>query len=252
MPRISSGIDVVDPSDAPTLTSLTDEELLIAFDEGDSDALGELARRYNQRFSKIVGHRDPDLRDLNLVEDVVQQLWLILIRRKTSGFNPALGTACSYLEAILVRDAIRDVRALHARVGQRTRFQATSGSGENQGSRRPFPVSLDQHREGDDEGYSLLETISDSSAEDALTRVEERADATIQVERIFIIADQSASRPSEGASVREALQLIYEHAQSHRTDVTMRDVAKQLGVDRTTIARRIARLVSQLPIAKAA
>jgi hypothetical protein len=57
---------------------------------------------------------------LDLVEDVIQQSWLLLFAHPAGAFRPERGTARSFIDGI-VRNAARDVRASYAPPGWPTR-----------------------------------------------------------------------------------------------------------------------------------
>lgn len=97
----------------------------------------DLPRRLDRPLQRHARAQAGDLEKRALIEDVIQQTWLILVRRGPRKVNPA-GNAVAFAKAVLRTSAVRDVRAAHAPPGQRTRRREEDGDRS-----RPPVISLD-------------------------------------------------------------------------------------------------------------
>lgn len=108
----------------PTLTThfqnLTDTDLLVAFLNGDRDAKNELPRRLHEKLIGKVYHLAPDLVRRDLQEDVVQQMWELLLQMKPDSYDPERSAPMTFLSKLLLR-ARRDVYVQNTPPGARTR-----------------------------------------------------------------------------------------------------------------------------------
>lgn len=99
----------------------SDEELMEAFLDGDPVARAELPKRFGPRLQSIARRTDVRLTRLGLDEDIVQQVYLLLLTRPPGHFDRARGDGVwGYLKA-MVRLATRDLLAQYAPPGMRTR-----------------------------------------------------------------------------------------------------------------------------------
>lgn len=113
-------------------------ELVLGFLAGDADARDALPRELGKRLLWAAGRLAPDLRKRELHEDVVQQMYLLLLKRPEDHFDPDRGTAWSYLETQL-RLAARDVRSDEALAGE-ARRPARGETGEFPDTPPPLPL----------------------------------------------------------------------------------------------------------------
>jgi DNA-directed RNA polymerase specialized sigma24 family protein len=84
------------------------------------DAMEQLFRGGRQIMLRMVADLDAGLNGRGLAEDVVSRAFELLVSRPAGSFDPARGTALSYVRNI-VRTAARDVRAENTQAGTKTR-----------------------------------------------------------------------------------------------------------------------------------
>lgn len=104
----------------------TDTDLLVAFLDGDCDARNELPRRLHGKLIVETRHLAPDLLHRDLQEDVVQQMWLLLLRMNPGSYDPQRSAPMTFLSKLLLR-ARRDVYAQFTPPGARTRSRKKTG-----------------------------------------------------------------------------------------------------------------------------
>ncbi len=121
-----------------TLTSCSDEDLLIRYRKGQTEAFGVLVRRYER---ELYGYLRRYLGDASLAEDVFQNTFLQLYTK------------------IKQYEAGRPVRPWLYTIATHQAIDALRRNGRHQA------LSLDQHRQeaGDGELHSLMETLESSS-----------------------------------------------------------------------------------------
>jgi len=208
-----------------------DESMLIAFLAGDEKARDEFPRKTQKHIQKIARYLAPDLARRELLEDVVQQTWLLLLTKRKSSFDPERGSVEKYLR-LIIRTAAQDIRAIYAPPGQRTRVYRNEDGGFVS---RESPLSLDMPVSilGEDDELSLYDTIPD--AHDWVAEFEnmEYVDWAINV-----------AWSTSPDFVAPALEYIYYEGSSHS------DVAQILGVHPSTVIRRIEnwRLEAMVPL----
>jgi DNA-directed RNA polymerase specialized sigma24 family protein len=158
---------------APFLPSQPDEEpeptdLLIGFLAGDSDARAQFPGRLGSRIRATAVRIAYDLKQRGLIDEVVQQAYMLLLRRPAGHFDPSRGSAPAYLYQI-VRSAARDVRAQNPPPGATTRPRR-----DEDGEFVPAdpPLTLDQVVSAGEEAVTLAETIvADTDVEDLVLGV---------------------------------------------------------------------------------
>lgn len=113
-------------------------ELVLGFLAGDEEARDALPHELGERLLWAVGRVAPDLVRRGLREDVVQQMYLLLLKRSGDHYDPDRGTAWRYLETML-RLAARDVRSEAALAGE-ARRPARDETGEFPDTPPPLPL----------------------------------------------------------------------------------------------------------------
>ncbi|MEA2906271.1 MAG: polymerase sigma-70 factor, subfamily [Alphaproteobacteria bacterium] len=96
-------------------------QTLASFLDGDTRAGAILFAKTKKPILAVVRARVPDLR--NDHDDIVSEVF-VLMMESSARFDPARGSALSYIKAVLVPEAIRRVRAKSARPGSKTRRAA--------------------------------------------------------------------------------------------------------------------------------
>jgi len=179
-----------------------------------------------------------------LAEDVVQQMWVLLLQKSPGAFDPTRGTAINYLWFVM-KTAARDVGASYTAPGQRTRPQKAEGrlANEQPGClneepvfRTEEPVSLNEMVwvEALGEEVELIESIQDDS--DPMETVDNR----LQVQWLLDFARTTAPEP-----VYIALETVY------REEAGLTAAATVAGMHRSTLRRHIDHWANQrrLPLA---
>lgn len=156
-------------SSTSTRISATDIDLLVAFLNGDCDAREELPRRLNDRLVATARRLAPDLARRGLHEDIVSEMWLLLLKKGPGSYDPQRSAPMTYLHTLL-RRARRDVYAQNTPPGARTRPQkkaprptaisSTPDEGINR-SERQEPVSLDSLKGNGKDAYDYLPSAAD-------------------------------------------------------------------------------------------
>jgi DNA-directed RNA polymerase specialized sigma24 family protein len=158
---------------APFLSSQPDEDLELAalltgFLAADPDARTKFPERMGGRLRATAGRIAPDLKQRDLIDDVVQQAYELLLRRPAGHFDPSRGSAAAYLHQI-IRLAARDIRAQFAAPGTSTRPRRDEG-----GEFVPTdpPLTLDLVVGAGEEAVTMAETIvADVDVEDLVLGV---------------------------------------------------------------------------------
>lgn len=92
------------------------ESLVLGFLAGDPKARESLPSDLEETLRKIAGEIAPDLKARGLTEDIVQELFLLLLTRPAGHYNPGRAGPWAYLWTMLLL-AARDVRAKEALAG---------------------------------------------------------------------------------------------------------------------------------------
>jgi hypothetical protein len=144
----------------PFSPSQHDEELesaalLTGFLAADPDARTQFPARLGGRLRATAARIAPDLKQRELIDEVVQQAYLLLLRRPAGHFDPDRGSTAAYLYQIL-RSAVRDIRAENPSPGATTRPRR-----DEDGEYVPAdpPLTLDQVISAGEEVITLAETI---------------------------------------------------------------------------------------------
>jgi DNA-directed RNA polymerase specialized sigma24 family protein len=188
------------------------------------ETLGSLLRRWTRRAAPRLSR--------DLVDDVVQETWLIALRRGEARFRAAGCEVVPYLFG-LFRNAIQSVRAAYRQAGTRSRHQGEIR--DRQVPRRlHHPIVGIEPWESDDEieAHDWVEGRAVSRAElelirDAAARIERRQDAMID---LSLLAGRS------GPAVRDAIHLLCEE------QITTGEAALRVGLTRQTLGRRLREL----------
>jgi hypothetical protein len=143
------------------LSSQPDEEpesaaLLTGFLADDPDARTRFPAQLGGRLRATAVRIAPDLKQRELIDDVVQQTYALLLRRPAGHFDPSRGSAAAYLYQI-VRLAARDIRAENPYPGATTRPRRDE---EDEFVPADPPLSLDQVVSADEEAVTLAEMIA--------------------------------------------------------------------------------------------
>ncbi len=168
-----------------------------------------------------------------LAQDAVQQMWLLLLRKKPDSFDPSRVSAWKYLQQLL-RAAARDVRAAYTPPGHRTR---PCKDADGKMIKNSPVLSLDSalSAEDDDVENTLYELIADT--QDPFGAVDAKLDAEMLLNKAHILISQPVSA---------ALSWMYEH------DAGLEESAAHFGLTRFQLRRGIRRLRHQyelLPLA---
>ncbi len=216
-------------SGTASLSSADDDPLaplLVAFLNGDPRARVELYDRLQEPLFRAARHLVPG----NLAEDLVQQFWLLLLRRRPKSFNPDRITAKRYIR-LLLRTAARDTFALYTPPGQRTRTRKRSN--EQCGGRTPA-LSLDELvNVGEAQEVTTLGDLIPEPS-NPFAKVNEELEAQWLLER----AHKMVTEP-----VFRALKYVYED------EVGLAEAAQLAGISRFQLRRGILQLRWQLPMA---
>lgn len=211
---------------------VSDADLLRDFLLGHTSAQQALYERFHPWLLRRVGRYAPDLVVRNLREDVVQQLWLRLLSKPPSSFNPAQCTVLCYLN-FLLRTAAREVRAMSAAPGQRTRQYKNE---DGQAIAQPAIVSLDEPIFFDGDVKTLLiDTIPDVG--DQMEHICSRDEAEWYLRH----AQRTAPEP-----VPVLLRLVYEQ------ELPITHAASLLGIDRFVLRRHMRRWIVQQNLSRVA
>jgi DNA-directed RNA polymerase specialized sigma24 family protein len=158
---------------APFLPSQPDKDpelaaLLTGFLAADPVARTKFPEQMGGRLRATAGRIAPDLNKRDLIDDVVQQAYELLLRRPAGHFDPSRGSAATYLHKI-VRLAARDIRAQFAPPGTPTRPRRNE-DGEFMPTNPP--LTLDQVVSAGEEAVTMAETIlADADIEDLVLGV---------------------------------------------------------------------------------
>jgi DNA-directed RNA polymerase specialized sigma24 family protein len=213
-----------------SLNTSIDESMFVAFLAGDEKAREEFPITAEKYIWMIARYVSPDLVERDLIQDVVQQTWLLLLMKTESNFVTTRGSAGNYLR-LIIRTAAQDVRAMYAPVGQKTRlYRNEDGHYVPQSP----AISLDAPMQTDEnEINDLYDVIPDTF------------DWVIEFESVdyldWIINQAWSTSPD---FVAPALEYIYYDGSSYS------DVAQIFGVTPSTVTRRIEnwRLVELVPL----
>src|SRR4051812_33457261 len=99
---------------------MSDDAILVAALAGDEMAQAELEPRFGAKLRSLGRKLPAHLDGLDLDEDVAQQAFLLLLRKRPGSFDPERGKALDYVMAV-GRAARQDVMAMHAPPGERAR-----------------------------------------------------------------------------------------------------------------------------------
>lgn len=86
----------------------------------DLNALNEFPRKHHKWLIKQVKRFYPDLWENGLVEDVVQEMWILLLEKGLVEFDSTRGNAFTYL-FLLLRRAARKIHSVYVQPSQKTR-----------------------------------------------------------------------------------------------------------------------------------
>lgn len=201
-------------------------DLFIAFLEGDLEAREKFPFLYHDKLIKIASRIAPDLAESGLEEDIVQQMWLLLLQTTTTKYDPSRGSVETYLK-LLLKTAARDVRAAFVPPGEKTRLQKDENG---KFKLQKYPISLDaplyKSKSGDD---VYAEDITADKTDGI-----KQSDNQLLVD--WIINYSIDSKPS---IMFEALCQIY----YNQLDITK--AADIIGVHHSTLRRKIDRWVDE-------
>jgi DNA-directed RNA polymerase specialized sigma24 family protein len=184
-------------------------DLLQAFLAGDPVARNTLPRVAERYLTVIVRRLDPLLPE-DLRGEVVNQALLNLLRQGPRSYRPASGSAGTFL-GLLVRNALRQVRAMYAPPGQRKRVRPPKGGSAKQKS-GPVMITAQPPEE--------LVGPQEPAAPDDIAALEIRLDVDALLQRA-------------PADVAEGLRRVY------LEDQPMQDAAEALGVSRFVLSRKL-------------
>ena len=104
--------------------------VVAGFLAGDPQAREFLPRNFGEQFLKIAGDVAPDLKTRGLAEDIVQEMYQLLLTRPIGHYDPGRGGPWAYLRC-MARLAARDVRAKESPAGapRRPKRDADGGFG---------------------------------------------------------------------------------------------------------------------------
>ena len=211
--------------DSTTPTSADLDTLLQGFLQGNPAAREMLIRRTHTSLLREVDKAAPDLAQRDLAEEVVQQLWAMLLVKKPGAFDSTRAGARTYLGVVL-NDAARRVRADNTPPGARTRLRR--GKDGHLAPQRPA-ASLDQPIPGGDNTVTLGESLPDLSTDEEM--IVTRLDAANALGQLFVIARRNAP-----PAVRRVLHLVTNDDMTRSEAI--RIVAAETAVHRTTILRQ--------------
>lgn len=214
-------------------TASTFDAALVAFQQGDPHTRETLpADKLFKKKLLNLACREAEGLSFDLLEDVVQRTWELLLRPNLKRFDPNRGSATVYLRQVVKR-AATDVRAENTPPGQRTRLYKDS----NAEIIAQTPAwSLDARLENlDDEIFTLHDIIH--APGDPFEQFHKQE----EVQWFLELAMVSASH-----EISEAMNLIYYH------EMTLTEVAQQVQVHRSTLRRRIDRWIDFHSLALAA
>jgi hypothetical protein len=203
--------------------------LLITFLQGDPQIREELPSLIHKKLISSARCFVPS----ELAEDAVQQMWLLLLRKKPDSFDPSRVSAWKYLQQLL-RTGARDVRTSYTPPGHRTRPRKDA---DGKVVENDPVLSLDSafSAEDNDVENTLYELIADT--QDPFEAIDAKLDAEI------LLSDAQALIPQP---VSAALRWIYEH------DTGLKESAILFGITRFQLRRGIHQLRRQyesLPLA---
>lgn len=193
-----------------------------AFLAGDSVARKRFPEMYHKGILKrtqfLMNLRGKDL-SLGLAEDVVQCFWLSLLKLTPTAFHADSGCVDGFIDSRLLT-AIRDVRAMYAPPGQRTRLP-TKGSKAAQ-KRVHRTVSLDAPLPNLTNGMTLADVYKDP--DDRILSTINR----ISAEQTLTFAQITAP-----PAVAYAIEMVYQESAS------LNQAAISIGVHHTALQRKI-------------
>ena len=206
-------------------TASTFDAALFAFQQGDPHARETLPtnKSFKKKLLNLARQEAGDLSS-DLLDDVVQRTWELLLRPNLKHFDPNRGTANAYLKQVTKR-AATDVRAEYTPPGQRTRVYK-----DNVGeivSQIPS-LSLDAELQNSAEEVFTLHDIIPNSTDlfDAFLIKNE-------VEQLLELARTTGSN-----EIHQALNLIYYQ------DINLTQSAQAVELHRSTLRRHLDRWVS--------
>lgn len=192
------------------------DTLLRGFLAGDHVAREKLPRVAERYVLKIARRLGPDLPD-DLHYDVVNQAFLNLMLQKPASYNPARGAAGTFLK-LMVRNALRQVRASNAPPGHVTRVRKLRGTALPVSAPSPIVVSLDELDEDNmptsDRAIATIEARYDVEA--LLRRAP--AELAVILSRVYLQGETVGYVASDvGVSRYIVSRQISEHMQEVRT-----------------------------------
>jgi DNA-directed RNA polymerase specialized sigma24 family protein len=191
-------------------------DLLQAFLAGDPIARNTLPRVAERYLIVIVRRLDPALPE-DLRGEVVNQALLNLLRQDAGSYRPARGSAGTFL-GLMVRNALRQVRAMYAPPGQPTRRR--------------------QRKSGVSKPEAPLVAITAQPPEDTVDGQEPTAPDDIAALEIQL--DVEALLQRAAADVAEGLRRVY------LDEEPMQDAAEAMGMSRFALSRKLARFAESV------
>jgi DNA-directed RNA polymerase specialized sigma24 family protein len=189
------------------------EELLVAFENGDSRAQRILPRRVEDSLLKMANQLGGDL-DSEQRRDVVQRTWENVLKSSMQ-YDPERSGPLTYLRLHLC-NALRQVRSAYARAGEPKRDDQ-SPSGEN-------GLESEEELESNRQAIPLEDAPVSAKGEGATQRV--KVDAQILLEAVERLFDDGTADALRELSLRESRETA----------------AAKAGYSRRTLGRRLDRL----------
>jgi RNA polymerase sigma factor (sigma-70 family) len=189
------------------------EPFLVAHLCGDKSALTNCFSTVKTHIARYVRYRAPYLPE-DLREDVAQQVFVRLIQNPPA-FDPGSDNVSSLLYG-LVRNAITQVKAMFAPLGQRTRMRASVQTKDEDTARTAIP----------EQELNAFADVDEMPAD--IEQVKSHRWTSEQTEST-VIADNLLSKLPERAA--SALWLV------HADSMTVSDAARELGLSRFQVAR---------------
>ena len=214
-------------------TASTFDAVLLAFQQGDPHVRETLpvSKSFKKNLLDLACREAGDL-PFDILEDVIQRVWELLLRPDLQRFDPNRGSAAAYLRQVVKR-AATDVRAENSPPGQRTRlYKDYEGQVIIQTPARSLEARLGKI---DDEIFTLHDIIPTPG--DPFEQFHKQEEAKWFLE----LATVSAS-----PEISEALNLIYYR------EMTLTEAAQEVQVHRSTLRRRIDRWLDFHSLALAA
>jgi hypothetical protein len=193
---------------------------LIAFLQGDPQIREELPRLIHAKLVSSARRLVPS----ELAEDAVQQMWLLLLRKRPDSFDPSRVSTWKYLQQLL-RTAARDVRTSYTPPGHRTRPRKDADGKIIKNNRVLSLDSALSSEDDDDAENTLYELIADT--QDPFDTI----DAKLDAEMLLTEMESFVSQP-----IVAALEWMYDN------DARLEESAKHFGLTRFQLHRGIQRL----------